>query len=112
MKGMPVLFLISTGRRPGKRRTVPLPYIRDGEAIVVVASNGGSGYVPCWWLNLRASPEAGVEFGRGRTRVRAREASSAEHARLRPEVTRACRPMRNTRTEPRARSRWWCSSRG
>ena len=87
IKGMPVLFLITTGRRSGKRRTVPLLYIRDGEAIVVVASNGGSGYVPAWWLNLRASPEAEVEIGRGRTRIRAREASPAEHARLWPEFT-------------------------
>jgi F420H(2)-dependent quinone reductase len=87
MLGMPVLLLVTKGRRSGKPRTIPLLYIGDGEAIVVVASNGGSDYVPAWWLNLRASPEAEVEIGRGRTLVTAREASSSERARLWPEFT-------------------------
>jgi F420H(2)-dependent quinone reductase len=85
--GMPVLLLITKGRRSGKPRIIPLLYLCDGEALVVVASNGGSDYVPAWWLNLRANPDAEVEIGRGRTRVRARQASPSEHARLWPEFT-------------------------
>jgi deazaflavin-dependent oxidoreductase (nitroreductase family) len=87
MNGMPVLLLTAKGRKSGKSRTTPLLYVRDGEAIVVVASNGGSDYVPAWWLNLRSNPEAEIELGRGRTRVSARKASSAERARLWPEFT-------------------------
>ena len=62
-------------------------FLPDGDALVVVASNGGSDYVPAWWLNLRSNPEAEIELGRERTRVRAREASPAERARLWPEFT-------------------------
>ena len=87
MVGMPVLLLITTGRRSGRSRTTPLTYVRDGEAIVVAGSNGGSDYVPAWCLNLRSNPDAEVEIGRGRTRVTAREASPAERARLWPEFT-------------------------
>jgi deazaflavin-dependent oxidoreductase (nitroreductase family) len=85
--GMPVLLLVTKGRRSGKPRTIPLLYVCDGEALVVVASNGGSDYVPAWWLNLRANPDAQVEIGHRRIRVRAREASPSEHARLWPEFT-------------------------
>ena len=80
--GMPVLLLTTTGRRSGKSRTTPLLYVRDGAALAVVASNGGSDYVPAWWLNLRSNPQAEVEIGRARTGVTARKASPAEHARL------------------------------
>ena len=81
-QGMPVLLLTTTGRRSGKSRTTPLLYVRDGDAFVVVASNGGSDYTPGWWLNLRSDPHAEVEIGRIRTRVTARKASPEEHGRL------------------------------
>jgi len=85
--GMPVLLLTTTGRRSGKSRTTPLLYVRDGDAVVVVASNGGSDFFPAWWLNLRSNPQAEVEIGRARTRVIARKASPAERVRLWPEFT-------------------------
>jgi deazaflavin-dependent oxidoreductase (nitroreductase family) len=84
---MPVLLLTTTGRRSGKLRTTPLLYVRDGEAIVVVASNGGSDSFPAWWLNLQSKPQAEVEIRGTRTRVTARKASSAERARLWPKFT-------------------------
>jgi F420H(2)-dependent quinone reductase len=85
MQGMPVLLLTTTGRRSGRARTTPLLFIRDGGTFVVVGSNGGSDYVPAWWLNLRSRPEAEIEVGRERTPVSARKASPDEHARLWPE---------------------------
>ena len=81
------MLLITKGRRSGKSRTIPLLYIRHGKAMVVVGSNGGSDYVPAWWLNLRANPDAEVEIGRERTPVTARKATPAERARLWPEFT-------------------------
>jgi deazaflavin-dependent oxidoreductase (nitroreductase family) len=85
--GLLVLLLITTGRRSGKSRTVPLLHVRDGDAIAVVPSNGGSDYFPAWWLNLQSNPDAEVEIGRDRTRVSARKASPDEFARLWPEFT-------------------------
>ena len=87
MQGMPVLLLKTTGRRSGKPRATPLLYLRDGAAFVVVGSNGGSSYVPAWWLNLRSRPEAEIEVGRERIRIGARRASADERARLWPEFT-------------------------
>jgi deazaflavin-dependent oxidoreductase (nitroreductase family) len=81
-QGMQVLLLTTTGRRSGKARTTPLLYLREGEAIVVVGSNGGSDYTPAWWLNLQSDPHAEVEIGRARTPVTARQASPEECVRL------------------------------
>ena len=98
MAGMPVLLLTTTGRRSGKSRTTPLLFVRDDDAFVVVGSNGGSDYVPAWWLNLRSNPGAEVEIGRGRVPVdraqgflrRARSGSG-------PSSHRTTRAMRGTR---------------
>jgi deazaflavin-dependent oxidoreductase (nitroreductase family) len=87
VQGMRVLLLTTTGRRSGVARTTPLLYVREGDAVVVVASNGGSDSFPAWWLNLRSDANAEVEIGRAHTRVIARKASPEEHARLWPEFT-------------------------
>ncbi len=82
MVGAPVLLLTTTGRKTGKQRTSPLLYLEDGEDLVIVASNGGAPRHPTWWLNLRADPEASVEIGNRKLRVRAEEASPEEKERL------------------------------
>src|SRR5205823_8508686 len=52
--GMPVLQLTTTGRKSGKRRKTMLTSpVRDGDRMVVVASNGGDDRQPKWLLNLR-----------------------------------------------------------
>jgi F420H(2)-dependent quinone reductase len=40
--GSPILLLTTTDRRTGKRRTRPLAYARDGERMMLCASNGGT----------------------------------------------------------------------
>lgn len=84
--GARVLLLSTTGRKSGQSRTTPLTYLQDGENAVIVASNGGSDKHPAWYLNLRAHPEAEVQIGRDRKRVRAEVASDEERARLWPLV--------------------------
>jgi deazaflavin-dependent oxidoreductase (nitroreductase family) len=81
-----VLLLTTTGRKSGRERTVPLLYLSDGHDLVVVGSNGGAATHPAWWLNLRANPEATVEIGGWRTRVRAKKASREEKERLWPRL--------------------------
>jgi len=84
--GLPVLLLTTTGRRSGRRHTVPLTYFEDAGAIVLVASYGGRPYHPAWFLNLEAHPEVEVRIGRERRAMRARRATAEERARLWPRV--------------------------
>ena len=80
--GSPVLLLTTTGRKSGRPRTIPLLYLRDGENLVVVASNGGTAGDPAWWLNLMDNPEASMEVGGRNLRVQAEVAEGEERRRL------------------------------
>jgi deazaflavin-dependent oxidoreductase (nitroreductase family) len=84
---LPVVLLTTTGRRSGKKRTVPLCSFRDGDDLVVIASYGGLDRPPAWWLNLEANPQAEVLAGRERRAVTARTADPDERARLWAEIT-------------------------
>src|SRR5262245_22136869 len=86
--GLPVLLLTTTGRKSGRPRTVPLVFFEDGERLVVIGSKGGAPQDPVWWLNLQKNPEAEVQVGAERRRVRARLASPEERARLWPRAKR------------------------
>jgi len=87
--GMPVLELTTVGRRSGRPRSVMLTSpIRDGEAIVVVASRGGDDRHPDWLLNLQAEPRVEVALRGGPRRpMLARVAAAAERERLWKEIT-------------------------
>jgi deazaflavin-dependent oxidoreductase (nitroreductase family) len=78
----PVLLLTTTGRKSGQPRTAPVVYLADGERFVVINTNAGNARTPAWSLNLRANPEAEVQVGRRRVRVRARIAEGEERADL------------------------------
>jgi deazaflavin-dependent oxidoreductase (nitroreductase family) len=84
---LPVLLLTTTGRKTGKQRTTPLLFIRDGDDLVVVASNGGMDWFPGWWLNLQQRSAAVIEIGRERQDVAASKADPERRARLWPEFT-------------------------
>ena len=55
------LKLTTTGRTSGNQRTAHLISIRDGEAYVVTASNGGSQRHPGWFFNVRSHPQVTIE---------------------------------------------------
>ncbi|HZU80891.1 MAG TPA: nitroreductase/quinone reductase family protein [Acidimicrobiales bacterium] len=57
------LLLESTGRRTGLPRAVALAYSRDGDDLLVVASNFGGDRPPAWLANVRARPEVTVRVG-------------------------------------------------
>lgn len=79
---LPMLLLTVTGRKTKQPRTTPLAYFADGEAYVVVGSDGGARRDPQWWLNLRVDPVAKVRVGRRVFQARARLAEGPERARL------------------------------
>jgi deazaflavin-dependent oxidoreductase (nitroreductase family) len=78
----PVLLLTTTGRKSGQQRTAPVVYLADGERLSVIGSNAGNARTPAWSLNLEANPDAEVEVGRERRRVRARVTEGEERADL------------------------------
>ncbi len=80
--GKPMLLLTTTGKKTGMLRTTPLQYLRDGENLVIVASNGGNPSNPGWWFNLDATPEAEAQVGKHKQRVRAETAQGEERERL------------------------------
>ena len=81
-RGGHVLLLTTTGRKSGKPRTWPLMYFADGDALIVVGSNGGLDRDPAWCHNLRSNPQAEVEVAGTARRVRAEEAQGDEWERL------------------------------
>lgn len=82
-----ILLLTTTGRKSGRKRTAPLLYIKDGENLVVIGSNGGDDRHPGWWLNLKADPHGQVQVGWAKTPVTARPATPEEKAGLWPRIT-------------------------
>jgi deazaflavin-dependent oxidoreductase (nitroreductase family) len=85
---MPVVELTTTGRKSGRPHTVLLTSpVRDGDAVVVVASRGGADHHPAWFLNLRANPDVEAKVGNeSRRKMLARVAEPDERARLWPQV--------------------------
>ncbi len=82
LRGMPILLLTTVGRKTGKRRTVPLMYLRDGDSYVITASNFGRDQDPAWFGNLQASPQVQVNVAGQRLEASASVVTPKEHERL------------------------------
>ncbi len=80
--GNPTLLMTMTGARSGRTLTTPLTYTADGDALVVMASAGGSEKAPAWAFNLRANPEVTVEVAGERFQARAVETDGDERQRV------------------------------
>ena len=72
MIGVPTLLLRTTGRHSGAQRTNALVYAKDGDAYVLVASNGGDDRAPGWLFNVRAKPEVGIQVAQAKSAGTAR----------------------------------------
>jgi deazaflavin-dependent oxidoreductase (nitroreductase family) len=81
-RGVDTLLLTTRGRKSGKLRRTALIYGRDGDRYIVVASKGGAGKHPEWYLNLVANPEVEVQAGAAKFTARARTASAEEKPEL------------------------------
>src|SRR5215471_18542254 len=82
LANMPVLLLTMTGARSGRTITKPLVYTTDGDRLVVIASFAGAPKHPAGYHNLSAHPEAMVEVGSERFRVKATVTAGEERQRL------------------------------
>jgi len=82
LPGRAIVLLTTTGRRTGQRRTTPMMYMRDGDRLLVFASNAGAPRHPDWYHNLVAHPEVTVEVGAETYEARAVVPTGAERDRL------------------------------
>ena len=89
MANMPVLELITTGRKSGKQRAVMLTSpLQINNEIVIVASRGGDDQHPAWFVNLRDNPKVLVSYmGEEKKSMMARIADNTERETLWPQIT-------------------------
>lgn len=85
-KPVPTLLLEHRGRKSGKVFVTPLLYLRDGDDVVIVASQGGRPEHPQWYRNVVAEPDVFVEIGAERRAVHAVVADAEQRARLWPKL--------------------------
>jgi deazaflavin-dependent oxidoreductase (nitroreductase family) len=58
-----LVLLTTIGAKTGQRRTTPMMFHRDGDRLLVIASNAGAPKDPVWFGNLARQPRVTVEVG-------------------------------------------------
>jgi len=86
LQGAPVALLTTIGRKTGEPRVSPLLFLRDGDRVVLVASQGGRANNPMWYLNLKANPQVTVQIKKEVLKLTARDATDAERAQYWPQL--------------------------
>ena len=87
LKGAPVALLTTTGRKSGEPRVSPLLYLREGDRVILVASQGGAATNPMWYLNLKANPKVSVQIKDETLHLTARDATETERTAYWPKLT-------------------------
>jgi deazaflavin-dependent oxidoreductase (nitroreductase family) len=82
MKRDGLLLLTTTGAKTGRTRTTPMMFHRDGERLLVIASNIGAPAHPDWYVNLVAHPHVVVEVGAERFEATAVPLAGSDRERL------------------------------
>lgn len=82
MKRDGLLLLTTTGAKTGRTRTTPMMFHRDGERLLVIASNIGAPAHPDWYVNLVARPHVVVEVGAERFEAMAVPLAGSDRERL------------------------------
>ena len=86
LQGAPVALLTTTGRKTGEPRVSPLLFMREGNRIVLIASQGGAATNPMWYLNLKANPKVSVQIKDEVLNLTARDATEDERAHYWPKM--------------------------
>ncbi|MCG5431387.1 nitroreductase family deazaflavin-dependent oxidoreductase [Mycobacterium sp. MYCO198283] len=98
LRGAPVGVLTTTGRKTGQPRESPLLYLREGNRIVLVASQGGRATNPMWYLNLKANPEVSFQINNEVLHLTARDATPAERDEYWPKLDAMYPDFKNYRS--------------
>jgi deazaflavin-dependent oxidoreductase (nitroreductase family) len=81
-EGRPVMLLTTTGAKSGRRITIPLVYLQEGDRRLIFASKAGSPKNPDWYHNLVANPTVTVEVGTEKYDATATVVTGEEHDQL------------------------------
>ncbi len=79
---VPILTLVHTGARTGRRRENLLTYFTDDGDLIVMASNYGRDRHPAWYYNVKARPEVDVRAAGQVVRCRAMVTTGEDRDRL------------------------------
>jgi deazaflavin-dependent oxidoreductase (nitroreductase family) len=82
MAGRTLILLTTTGARTGEPHTAPLAFQRDGDAYVIVGSNGGRPDQPAWLANIEKDPTVTCEIGADRFAATAEVLMGADRRRV------------------------------
>src|SRR2546425_10254774 len=100
--GDKLLLITHRGAKSGKVRTTPLVYHRDGDRYVIAASKGGAPTHPAWYHNLVKHPDAEIEVGTEKFKVRAtpipKDPSAIASTRLTATTSRSSATTRRRRS--------------
>ena len=83
----PIVLLTTNGAKTGQPRTTPVMYVRDGERLLVIASNAGAPSHPHWYRNLTAHPALTVEIGTETYTAQAKTLEGADREALWEKIT-------------------------
>ncbi|ANI42223.1 nitroreductase family deazaflavin-dependent oxidoreductase [Mycolicibacterium vaccae] len=94
----PVGILTTIGRKSGQPRESPLLFLREGDRVVLVASQGGRATNPMWYLNIKANPQVTFQIKNEKLTLTAREATDAERDEYWPKLDAIYPDFANYRT--------------
>jgi deazaflavin-dependent oxidoreductase (nitroreductase family) len=77
--GLPVVELVTTGRKSGEPRQILITYFDHDGSPALVGTNAGRDSDPAWVLNLRSDPTARARWNGAWRDVTARELTGSEH---------------------------------
>ena len=86
MGGYPICLLTFLGWKTGRRRTVPLIHLPDGEDELLVGSQAGLDRDPVWTYSVRANPEVTIRFAGRSRRFLARQLDDREKGEIWPHL--------------------------
>lgn len=82
----PVGILTTVGHKSGEARESPLLYLREGDRVILVASQGGRATNPMWYLNLQADPRVSFRIKSEVLQLVARDATQEEREHYWPKL--------------------------
>jgi deazaflavin-dependent oxidoreductase (nitroreductase family) len=88
-EGRPVVLITTTGAKSGRKLTIPLVYLQEGDKRYIFASKAGAPTNPDWYHNLVANPAVTVEIGDETYEAQAKVITGPERDRIYAEQVKA-----------------------